>query len=382
MDNIGQHQIEHPVYIDNNADLQRFCQQWGKAAVLALDTEFIRTDTFYPIGALIQVSDGSGCFLIDPLTIDDFSPFSELLTNTAIIKVLHSCSEDLEVFDRLFGVVPTPLIDTQIAAGLAGLGFSLGYQRMTEELLQIHVPKGETRSNWLQRPLTASQIHYAALDVAYLPRMYQLLHDSLQAKGRWEWLEEECSLMLQKFISADDPTDYYKKIRAVWKLSSEQLAVLQAITVWREATARELDKPRGRILKDNSCYDIARVQPSDVKALSRISDIGHKALRIHSDAILQVIKDACDIPENELPAPQPKPLPPETNSLLKQLKAQVSARAEHLQRPGELLAKKRDYEALLRSGAMNGDYQLPETLSGWRKLVIGDQLIQLLKREA
>ncbi|WP_255399425.1 ribonuclease D [Oceanicoccus sp. KOV_DT_Chl] len=122
MTDISQHQIEHPVYIDNNTDLARFCQQWAKAPVLALDTEFIRTDTFYPIGALVQVSDGTGCFLIDPLSIDDFSPFSALLENKDITKVLHSCSEDLEVFDRLFGVIPNPLVDTQIAAGLDGWG--------------------------------------------------------------------------------------------------------------------------------------------------------------------------------------------------------------------------------------------------------------------
>ena len=375
-------QINHPVYIDTNETLQHFCQQWSQSEILALDTEFIRTDTFYPIGALIQVSDGRGCFLIDPLTIDDFSTFSALLTSTNIIKVLHSCSEDLEVFDRLFGVVPSPLMDTQIAAGLDGLDFSMSYQRMTEALLQIHIPKGETRSNWLQRPLTDSQIHYATLDVAYLPQMYQLLKSSLENKGRWSWLQEECRLLVKKYQEAGDLSVYYQKIRAIWKLSSLQLAILRAVTMWREAKARELDKPRGRVLKDSCCYEIARIKPTDIKSLSRISDINHKTIRLYGEFILDLVSKVETLDPDSYPAELPRPLPTETGALLKQLKAQVGACAESLQIPIELLAKKRDYEALLQSGIYNGEYQLPATLSGWRKSVIGDQLLELLKSQA
>ena len=134
--------IDHSVYVDSDEQLSQLCQQWAGAELLALDTEFIRTDTFYPIAGLLQLSDGKGCFLIDPLTIDDFSPLAALLEDPAIIKVLHSCGEDLEIFDCLFGVLPQPLFDTQIGAALAGMDFSMGYQRLTEELLQQHVPKG------------------------------------------------------------------------------------------------------------------------------------------------------------------------------------------------------------------------------------------------
>ena len=373
--------IDHPLYIDSNEELQRLCRQWAGAQLLALDTEFIRTDTFYPIGALIQVSDGDGCFLIDPLAIDDFTPFKELLSNPNIIKVLHSCGEDLEVFDRLLGLVPAPLIDTQIAAGLDGLGFSMGYQRLVEALLQVHVPKGETRSNWLQRPLTESQIHYAALDVAYLPEIYQMLQQSLQQKGRWAWLQEECRNLVESYSDPEAIPSYFLKVKSAWKLSSRQLGVLKILTEWRELRARELDKPRGRILKDRSCYEIARLQPNDLKSLSYIEDVGRGTLRHNGEKILALVRQGQFVAEQDLPPRLPKPLPPATGSLMKRLKAHVRHRAEQLQLAQELLVKKRDYEALLRSGSRDGEYQLPETLSGWRKAVIGDELLSILARE-
>lgn len=377
-----QRQIDHPVYIDSHELLTRFCHQWSQVGVLALDTEFIRTDTYYPIGALIQVSDGQGCFLIDPLKIEDFEPFKAVLVNPGIIKVLHSCSEDLEVFYRLFGVLPSPLIDTQIAAGLDGYGFSLGYQRMTEALLNIHVPKGETRSNWLQRPLSESQIHYATLDVAYLPEMYRLLTDSLQAKGRLEWLQQDCQRLLDQFSDLDGIAEYYQKVKSAWKLSARQLAVLQAITQWREFKAREWDKPRGRVLKDRSCFEIARIQPSSLKELTAIDEISLKTARKHGEELLALIKTAQQCEREDCPPLMPRPLPPESGTLLKRLKAHVRHRSEQLQLAQELLVRKRDYEALLRSGFHNQAYQLPASLCDWRKELIGNDLLQIVNHHS
>ena len=366
------------VYVDSNEKLRECCASWSAVDVLALDTEFIRTDTFYPIGALIQLSDGDNCFLIDPLAINEFDEFKALLTDETIVKVLHSCSEDLEVFYQLFGVLPSPLIDTQIAAGLDGYGFSLGYQRLTEALLQIHVPKGETRSNWLKRPLSESQAHYAMLDVAYLPTMYQMLIDSLRAKGRFEWLQQDCKRMLGQFSDLEAIPDYYKKLKSAWKLSSRQLAVLQAVVEWREHKARERDKPRGRVLKDKSCYEIARLQPENTTQLAAIEDVGMKTVKHNGQEILDLVRQAQERDQTDLPERMAKPLPPETGSVLKQLKARVKQKADQLALAQELLVKRRDYEALLMSGVENNMYTLPDSLSDWRKDVIGDELLSVL----
>lgn len=374
-------QIDHPVYIETNQALASYCEQWSKAAVLALDTEFIRTDTFYPIGALIQVSDGNTCFLIDPLPIDDFTAFKQLMINPQITKVLHACTEDLEVFDRLLGVLPAPLIDTQIAAGMNGLGFNLGYQAMTKTLLQIELAKGETRSNWLQRPLTDSQIHYAVLDVAYLPTMYSMLCDLLAADDRMPWLREECDKLVNNYKVPDAIRLHYLKVKSAWKLSPSQLAILQLVIEWREHKARERDRPRGRVIKDKSCLDIARLQPDSLGALADINDIAPKTVRKDGEALLNLIKQGQALDIAELPAALPKPLPPANGSILKRLKAHVAKRAEQLNMAPELLARKKDYESLLRSGFDSGNYCLPETLSGWRKPVVGDDLLAILAKQ-
>ena len=369
---------DHPTYIDSNDQLSRFCRQWSQAPALALDTEFIRTDTFYPIGALLQVSDDKGCFLIDPLAIDDFEPLRMLLADTSITKILHSCSEDLEVFDRLLGVLPQPIFDTQIAAALDGLGFSLSYQKLTESLLNIHVPKGETRSDWLQRPLTDSQVHYAALDVAYLPELYRRLQDSLQDKGRADWLREECDGLARNYRDNGNVQQYYLKVKSAWKLSAEQLGLLRDLTRWRELTARERDRPRGRILKDKSCLEIVLTQPSTPQQLAAIAEVGPKTVRNYGEQILHLIKEQRD--RRDLPQRLPPPLPATTRNLAKALKAHAHHRAQQLQVAEEMLARKKDYEALIRSGMNGGDYQLPENFNGWRKSVIGDELLAIAKQ--
>lgn len=369
---------EHPTYIDCNETLAQFCQQWSAAKVLALDTEFIRTDTFYPIGALLQVSDDKGCFLIDPLGIDDFQPFNALLTDSGIIKVLHSCSEDLEVFDRLLGVLPTPIFDTQIAAALDGLGFSLSYQRLTEAMLNIHVAKGETRSNWLQRPLTDSQIHYAALDVAYLPGIYQLLSDSLQEKGRLAWVEEECENLIANYRENNHPDQYYQRVKSAWKLSAEDLTLLQQLIIWRETAAREQDRPRGRIVKDKACLDIILKKPASMHELAAIDDIGPKTVRKYGEMILDMLDDSGH--ESEWLPRLPMPLPASTRNLAKALKSHVRHRAEQLGLAEEMLARKKDFEYIIRSG-LNGDtYALPDNFLGWRKNIIGDELLDIASR--
>ena len=161
-----------PVWISQDHELAELCERLRGQAAVAVDTEFMRTDTFYPIAGLIQLGDGKVCYLVDPLSITDFSPLRELMLDEKVVKVLHSCSEDIEVFVSLLGEVPSPIFDTQIAAAFAGLGFSLGYAGLVKAVLNIDVPKDETRSDWLQRPLSESQIKYAALDVAHMLIVY------------------------------------------------------------------------------------------------------------------------------------------------------------------------------------------------------------------
>ena len=372
-------QIQSTIYVDNDQQLNDLCRSWSLCDVLILDTEFIRTQTFYPIAGLIQLSDGNNCYLIDPLSISDFSSFAELLSCEKIIKVLHSCSEDLDVFHQLMGVIPTPILDTQIGAAIAGYGFSLSYQKIVGQVLGIHIEKGETRSDWLQRPLTESQYHYAVLDVLYLSQVYEHLLLELDSLGRQQWWLEECSKLSINYYEANKLEEYYLKVKSAWKLSRPQLNCLQKLTVWREQQARELNRPRGRILKDNACFELAQKLPDSLQKLSFIKDVPPGIVRKYGDDLLEIIQSSLNEKPEQFPQRLPRPLPPAAGSVLKSLKALVKEKAEQLNVPTEVLIRKKDYEGLIRSGFVSGEYSLPEGLKGWRESVVGESLIAALQ---
>jgi len=368
-----------PIWVDSSAQLNTLCESWQQQGAVAIDTEFMRTSTFYPIAALFQVSDGQGCYLIDPLVIEDFSGFKALLTNPSVVKVLHACSEDLEVFQTFLGVLPSPLFDSQWAAACAGYDFSMGYARLIEETLAVTVAKSETRSDWLQRPLSEPQLRYAALDVAYLLVAYGLLLKKLKADDRLTWVEDDCAQQVAVAAAGSDFSAAYIKIKSAWKLSSRELAVLQALAQWREQAARERDVPRNRLAKDGALWDLARTQPDSVAQLPRIEGLAPRTVRGDGETILALIADTLAQPTSTDPARLPEPLARSTADLVKALKQSARQVAEDLSVPAEILLRKKDIEALVRSG-LAGRYLLPERLLGWRKSVVGDRLLQLAEQ--
>lgn len=368
-------------YIDSDDLLFQHSADWQSLSVVALDTEFIRTDTFYPIAGLIQLSTGSDCYLIDPLEIKDFSPLIDLFENKSIHKILHSCSEDLEVFDRLLGVLPEPLFDTQIGAALSGLGFSVSYQNVVEQLIGVHVPKGETRSDWLRRPLSDGQIHYAALDVEYLHQVYDKISKQLTEHDRMHWWQDESQAMIDKFRDSFDLSAYYTRVKSAWKLNRRQLATLVCVVTWREQQARERNTPRGRVIKDRSLFEIAQMQPKRLEQLSDIGELHPKAIRKEGETLLELVEQARSLNDDALPELLPKPLPPAAGGVIKLLKAYVKERAQALNVAPEMLVRKRDYEMMMRNKSRGIEPLLPNTLSGWRKSVVGDELVAILERE-
>ena len=174
--------VVEPIWIREDAALQELCERLAHQAAIALDTEFMRTDTFYPIVGLLQINDGRQTFLIDPLSIKDTDALKKIMVNKDVTKVLHSCSEDLEVFQTWLGVAPVSIFDTQIAAAFVPLGYSLSYANLVKTLLNVEIPKDETRSDWLQRPLSVSQIQYAALDVVHMLIVYGKLLQMLKQR--------------------------------------------------------------------------------------------------------------------------------------------------------------------------------------------------------
>ena len=364
-------------WIRDDDSLARHCAQWQALPFVALDTEFMRVDTFYPIAALLQIGDGSSAYLIDPLLISDWRPLSALLENPAVVKVVHACSEDLEVLLRLTGSLPAPLFDTQLAAAYLNLGFSMGYSRLVQEVLNIDLPKGETRSDWLQRPLSDTQISYAAEDALHLAEVFVQLRPKL-SDDKYAWVLEDGAELVAQLRREIDPREVYREGKLAWKLAPQQLAVLRELYTWREREARVRDVPRNRILRENSLWPLAKTQPDNLSALAKIEDMHPRSVRQDGEFILRLIKDAAQLPPEQWPEPLPEPLPIEASAVLKHLRAIGQAEGERLNIAPELMLRKKTLEALLKSGYPKGPYQLPDSLRGWRRERMGQALLDSL----
>jgi ribonuclease D len=309
--------------------------------------------------------------------VRQWQPLAELLQNPAVIKVVHACSEDLEVLLRLTGSLPVPLFDTQLAAGYLNLGFSMGYSRLVHAVLDIELPKGETRSDWLQRPLSETQISYAAEDAVHLAEVFRRLRPQL-SDDKYAWVIDDGAELVAQLRREVDPQELYREGKLAWKLSPQQLAVLRELYVWRESEARARDVPRNRILREHSLWPLARTQPDNLGALAKIEDMHPRSVRQDGDFILRLIKDAASIPPEQWPEPLPEPLPIEASAILKKLRAIGQAEGERLDIAPELMLRKKALEALLKSGYPAGPYQLPDSLRGWRRERMGQALLDSL----
>ena len=368
-------------WIRDNVSLAQHCAAWRQLPFVAVDTEFMRVDTFYPIAGLIQIGDGDRAFLIDPLDISDWQPFAVLLEDSAVVKVLHACSEDLEVFQHLTGSLPAPLFDTQLAAGYLNMGFSMGYSRLVSAVLTIDLPKDATRSDWLQRPLSELQVQYAAADVIHLAEVYRVLVSRLDER-KLSWLLEDGAEQTVNLRREVQPEELYRESKLGWKLSRQQLAVLRELYAWRERQARQRNQARNRVIREHSLWPLARTQPDNLNDLAKIEDMHPRTVRQDGETLLKLIKSAGQTPVAEWPEALPEPLPADATSLLKKLRAVGQAEAEKQGMVVELMLRKKHLEQILKTGYPDGPYSLPGGLRGWRRELMGQALLDALAGDA
>lgn len=361
--------------VTNAEELPEIVARCRTKSAVAIDTEFARFNTYYPIVGLVQIFDGEECVLIDPIAIPELGPLSDLLADESVVKVLHACSEDVEVFSDCLGVVPKPIFDTQIAAALLGVGFSVSYQNLVNHYLEIMVPKEETRSDWLQRPLTTSQLDYASLDVIHLLRVYELQAAELENSGRAGWVQAECASLAEDIPTQIDPNEYFKKLKNLWRLRPRQLHLIQRLCAWREETAREKNLPRNRVVDEKALFQIAALGLKDSKAFRDKAEVTSRQLRYHGEALEALVAETDQLNESDLPNALDKPSGPVNNKALKSLKQVVESRAKELNVAPEMLAKRRHLEQFIRSEDEAGQYHLPQALKGWRQEIIGDLLL-------
>jgi ribonuclease D len=362
------------VYIDTNEALALSCDTIRLSKVLCIDTEFHRETTYYPELALIQISDGETTCCIDPLSITDFTPFVALLTNPLITKVLHASGQDLEIFNHLFNTLPSPMFDTQIAAGLLGYGDQIGYAALIKKEIDINIDKSQSRTDWLKRPLNRDQLLYAASDVYYLAKAYPKMVAKLDSLNRLEWLHGDFSALCLPAKYIVDTNHIWKKVKGNQKLNGIQLAILQALAAWREEKAQQRNRPRRRILPDDALIDIARLKPDSTDKIRRMRSLNKTRLNEDdAEQLLQRMKNAQRMTKEFWPKHVKRhKLNMREEAQIDALMALLKLKAdEHHITPLNLSSRK-DLESLLQ-----GKTDIP-LMQGWRYSHAGQVIEQFL----
>ncbi|MCL9671553.1 ribonuclease D [Citrobacter sp. MNAZ 1397] len=365
--------------ITTNEALAALCEAAAGTDAIALDTEFVRTRTYYPQLGLIQLYDGERVALIDPLTITDWAPFRDLITNTRVTKFLHAGSEDLEVFLNAFGVMPQPMIDTQILAAFSGRALSWGFAAMVEQYTGVVLDKSESRTDWLARPLTTRQCDYAAADVWYLLPIARTLLAETDAAGWLNAALDECRLMMQRRSEILAPEEAWRDISNAWQLRTRQLACLRLLADWRLRKARERDLAVNFVVREENLWAVARYMPGSMGELDSIGLSGSE-IRFHGKTLLSLVAQAQALPEDALPEPLLNLVDmPGYRKAFKAIKAQVQEVSESKGLSAELIASRRQINQLLNwHWQLKPQTNLPELISGWRAELMAEQLKALL----
>jgi ribonuclease D len=371
------------LYVANAADLERAVSLLAASDFVALDTEFMRESTYYPLLCLIQAATPDACVIVDPLAVKDLHPLWNLLDDRRRVKVLHAARQDIEVMSQapraidgvrssgLDGTIPGPIFDTQLAAALLGHPAQIGYGNLVAERLGHTLAKGHARTDWTRRPLSNEQLEYAADDVRYLVPLYADLRTALASNGRLAWLEEESLKLDDPGLFRTEPEDAWRRLKGLDRLKPGQRLAAKLLASWRETRAMKHDRPRGWILPDEALREIAERLPTSSDELEQLRSLPAGVIRKSGEDLIAISAQARR--DAELEPPLVFPGKPESEQLARvtKLMSLVRAQAEEMKIAPELLATRRDIEQLVFSG------RTESIGAGWRREVIGERLIAL-----
>jgi ribonuclease D len=355
------HWITHPSELTERLQL--------RPSRIGLDTEFIRERTYWPQLALVQMAIGEEILLIDPLIPGMTDALKDWLVAPDIVKVMHSASEDLVTFKCACGVLPRPLFDTQIAAALAGVGGGMGYQKLVQEVTGTLLTKGETRSDWMRRPLSPAQLEYAADDVRYLFAIHDALTAKLTAQDRLGWLAEDGERLLGTVEHDDGDRWPHVSLRTAQFLEPAAQRRLLRLLRWRDLQARQSDRPRSWILDNELASQLARFPPADLDALMRQFDKFPKSPRKLANAVWEALNTP--LPDEDH-APLAQASTDGNKATLKRLQDAVAQRSRELELPDGILASRRHLETLIEQRGW------PAALGQWRRDALEADLLPLL----
>ena len=363
-----------PVLITDTATLIALCARLRTETFVTIDTEFMRERTYYPELCVVQLAGEHDVAVIDAQADGiDLGCLGELLADTSVVKVFHAARQDVEIFLELYGVVPKPIFDTQVAAMVAGFGDQVGYDALVAATTGGHIDKAHRFSDWSARPLSPAQIAYAAADVTWLGQVYQSLCERLERENRLDWVREEMAVLAEPSTYRADPETLWERLRPR-SSNRRMLGLLRAATAWREREAQRINIPRQRLVKDESLLEIAASGPTTVEALSRIRGVTRGLAEGKTGAgLLAALREAAALPEDELPAaPRSREGAKPSPALVSLLKVLLAAKCEHHNVAPRLLASSDDLDRLASEDAPD----LP-VLSGWRREVFGEDALLL-----
>ena len=363
------------MYITDQNQLEDFVNHARTSDLLAVDTEFIREKTYWPRLCLIQLGTEQRSVAIDPFRVHDLRPLISLFENENIVKLFHAARQDIELIYHELGMVPKPVFDTQIAASLLGDTLQIGYGSLVLSECGIKLRKADSFTDWSQRPLTESQIHYALDDVMYLPKLYRSLTSKLESLGRLSWLAPDFAELSDESRYVEHPDERYKRIKRVNQLSRRQLNVARALASWRELTAMKRNIPRKWVLSDEQVVEICKREPRALDQLFMVRGVSSALSMPDARKVLALCIKALNAPENEWPE-LPRHIDknePSVDAQVDLMNSLVKLRAHEHGIASAVLASHADLVKIARA-----HYDDVDVLKGWRRSIVGDDLLALM----
>jgi len=356
--------------------LVRFCREAREAGRFALDMEFESERSYWPKLQLLQAATPDRAVLVDPLALRDLGPMWELILDPAIITVVHAGRQDAEIVYSLTGGVPRGVFDTQMASALLGLGEQIGYAALVGRELGKRVHKGERVTDWSRRPLSPAQAQYALDDVVYLPSLHELLVRRLEERGRTAWLEEEQTFYGEEGTYRRDPGTCYLRIGKRGSMDRRTLGVLRELASWRELEAERRNSPRGRVLPDDVLVEIAGRRPARPGDLAPLRRLHPRERERSGDDLVAAVQRALSLPEDQLPEiPRSRPEDPDHGLVTHLLDVLVRIRGREHDIAPSYIANQRSLRRLVEFLAGDTGDGEPEVLRGWRREIVGEDLV-------
>jgi len=345
-----------------------------QASVVAIDTEFMREKTYFAKLCLIQLANDDLAAIVDPLVCKDLSPLCELFEDTSVVKILHAGGQDLEIFFRECETTLSPIFDTQTAATLTGYPQQIGYGPLVNEVTGVKLDKGDSYTDWSRRPLSATQVEYALNDVRYLPEVYRELSGKLEESGRTDWLQAEFDRLADPATYRIVPEEQWRRVKRISSLNRRQLAVAREVAAWREREAIRRDIPKRWVLGDEGVVEVARRAPATGAELSAIRGVPDKIGQSATGGLLEAVAKGAAVDEEDLPSLKKKRRPAvDIDGAVDLMVALVRLRAHEHGVAMPLLASRDELERLA-----SGDREGNAMLEGWRREIVGNELVELL----